>query len=199
MGTLYLDRRDLTLRLDGKRLVIEEPDARPRGVPLALLDRVVLQGQVHFDSNVLAALAEQGTGVICLSARHSRRTALLLGPGHGDARRRLAQYRLTLDAEARLALARRLIAGLRPRVAGLRFDRAIAAPAGRLGVGPVPGAALAGGGFRTRQGCVSTAEGEPTDLLCGLLPFSGGFCSFQGSKTVPFVIPAKAGIQWFGG
>lgn len=111
MGTLYLDRRDLTLRLDGKRLVIEEPDARPRGVPLALLDRVVLQGQVHFDSSVLAALAEQGTGVICLSARHSRRTALLLGPGHGDARRRLAQYRLTLDAEARLALARRLIAG----------------------------------------------------------------------------------------
>ena len=111
MGTLYLDRRDLTLRLDGKRLVIEEPDARPRGVPLARLERVVLQGHVHFDSGALAALAEQGTSVVCLSARHSRRTALLLGPGHGDARRRLAQYRLAFDAEARLALARRLIAG----------------------------------------------------------------------------------------
>ena len=37
MGTLYLDRRHLNLRLDGKRLVIEELDARPRGVPLALL------------------------------------------------------------------------------------------------------------------------------------------------------------------
>ena len=111
MGTLYLDRRDLTLRLDGKRLVIEEPDARPRGVPLALVERAVMQGQVHFDSGVLAALAEQGSTVVCLSARHSRRTALLLGPGHGDARRRLAQYGLTFDAEARLALARRLIAG----------------------------------------------------------------------------------------
>lgn len=111
MGTLYLDRRDLSLRLDGKRLVIEEPDARPRGVPLALLERVVLQGQVQFDSGVLAALAERGTGVVCLSARQSRRTALLLGPGHGDARRRLAQYQLTFDAEARLALARDLIAG----------------------------------------------------------------------------------------
>lgn len=110
MGTLYLDRRNLSLRLDGKRLVIEEPDARPRGVPLALLERVVMQGQVHFDSGVLAALAEQGTTLVCLSARHSRRTAILIGPGHGDARRRLAQYQLALDPVARLALARRLIA-----------------------------------------------------------------------------------------
>jgi CRISPR-associated protein Cas1 len=111
MGTLYLDRRDLSLRLDGKRLVIEEPDARPRGVPLALVERAVIQGQVRFDSGVLAALAEQGTAVVCLSARHSRRTAILLGPGHGDARRRLAQYRLAFEPDARLALARRLIAG----------------------------------------------------------------------------------------
>ncbi len=110
MGTLYLDRRDLTLRLDGKRLVIEEPDARPRGIPLALLERVVMQGWVHFDSGVLAALAEQGTAVVCLSARHSRRTAILLGPGHGDARRRLAQYQLALDPATRLPLARTLIA-----------------------------------------------------------------------------------------
>ncbi len=111
MGTLYLDRRDLHLRLDGKRLVIEEPNARPRGVPLAQVERAVLQGQIHFDSGVLAALAEQGSTVVCLSARHSRRTALLLGPGHSDARRRLAQYRLAFEADTRLILARRLITG----------------------------------------------------------------------------------------
>jgi CRISPR-associated protein Cas1 len=111
MGTLYLDRRNLSVRLDSKRLVIEEPGMRPRGVPLNLVERVVMQGWVQFDSGVLAALAEQGTAVVCLSARHSRRTALLLGPGHGDARRRLAQYQMTLDPNARLPLARRLIAG----------------------------------------------------------------------------------------
>ena len=111
MGTLYLDRRNLSLRLDGQRLVIDEPDARPRGIPLALLERIVMQGWVQFDSGVLAALAEQGTAMVCLSARHSRRTAIVLGPGHGDARRRLAQYQLTFDAVARLNLARRLIAG----------------------------------------------------------------------------------------
>ena len=72
MGTLYLDRRELALRVDSKRLVVEEPEARPRSVPLALLERVVMQGQVHFDSGVLATLAEQGTAVLCLSARRSR-------------------------------------------------------------------------------------------------------------------------------
>ncbi|MBK7543164.1 MAG: CRISPR-associated endonuclease Cas1 [Candidatus Competibacteraceae bacterium] len=35
---------------------------------------------------------------------------MLVGAGHGDARRRLGQYRLALDAGARLVLARRLIA-----------------------------------------------------------------------------------------
>ncbi|MCP5197802.1 MAG: CRISPR-associated endonuclease Cas1 [Gammaproteobacteria bacterium] len=111
MGTLYLDRRHLNVRLDGKRLLIDEPDARPRGVPLALIERVVMQGRVQFDSGVLAALAEQGTSVVCLSARQSRRTAMVLGAGHGDARRRLAQYRLAFEPDARLLLARQLIAG----------------------------------------------------------------------------------------
>ena len=125
MGTLYLDRRDLSVRLDGKRLVIEEPNARPRGIPLALLDRVVLQGWVRFDSGVLAALAEQGSAVLCLSARHSRRTAILLGPGHGDARRRLAQYRLALEPSARLPLARSLIAAkLRAQICLLEMAQA---------------------------------------------------------------------------
>ena len=106
-ASLYLDRRRSEPAAGtAKRLVIEEPGHRPRGIPLALLERVVLQGWVCFDSGVLAALAEQGTSVVCLSARHSRRTAILLGPGHGDARRRLAQYQLALDLVARLPLAK---------------------------------------------------------------------------------------------
>lgn len=110
MGTLYLDRKNLSLSIEGKRLVIAEPDARPRTVPMAMVERVVLRGQVQFDSGVLAKLADQGSTVVCLSARHNRRTAMLVGPGHGDARRRLAQYQLALDDSARLPLVRGLIA-----------------------------------------------------------------------------------------
>lgn len=110
VGTLYLDRKSLSLSIEGKRLVITEPGVRPRTVPMAMVERVVLRGQVQFDSGVLAKLAEQGSTVVCLSARHNRRTAMLVGPGHGDARRRLAQYQLALDESARLPLVRGLIA-----------------------------------------------------------------------------------------
>ena len=82
MGTLYLDRKDLSLRLDTGRMMITEPGQKPRGIPLKLLERVVIQGRVGLDSSLLGALAEQGVAVLCLSARHSRRTAVLLGPGH---------------------------------------------------------------------------------------------------------------------
>jgi len=111
MGALYLDRKNLTLSLSGGRLIIEEPDERPRSVPLKLLERVVIQGRAQLDTGLLAALGEQGISVLCLSARQSRRAGFLLGPGHADARRRLAQYRLAEQAELRLAWSRALVGG----------------------------------------------------------------------------------------
>lgn len=111
MGTLYLDRKALSLRLETGRLVIEEPGERPRGVPLKLLERVVIQGRATLDSGLLVALGEHGVSVLCLSARHSRRAGFLLGPGHADARRRLAQYRLSEHADLRLEWSRALVAG----------------------------------------------------------------------------------------
>lgn len=111
MGTLYLDRKNLHLSLESGRLVIHEPDERPRAVPLALLERVVLRGRIGLDSALLGALAEQGTAVVMLSGRHSRRTALVFGPGHNDARRRLSQYELCADPSVRLVWSRALIAG----------------------------------------------------------------------------------------
>jgi CRISPR-associated protein Cas1 len=111
MGTLYLDRKDLQLSLEYGRLLIREPGERPRGIPLPLLERVVIQGRVGLNSALLGNLAEQGIAVVCLSGRHSRRTAFILGPGHSDARRRLAQYQLCQNGELRLAWSRLLVDG----------------------------------------------------------------------------------------
>src|SRR5512135_192253 len=111
MGTLYLDRKDLSLHLDAGCLVIGESGQSPRRVPLKLLERVVIQGQVVLDSRLLIALGEQRIAVLCLSGRHSRRAAFLLGPGHADARRRLAQYRLSERADLRLSWSIALVAG----------------------------------------------------------------------------------------
>lgn len=129
MGALYLDRKNLKLSLSAGRLVIEEPDERPRSVPLKLLERVVIQGRAELDTGLLAALGEQGISVLCLSARHSRRAGFLLGPGHADARRRLAQYRLAEQAEQRLAWSLSIITLMEPPIIGV-MEPLMGAPEG---------------------------------------------------------------------
>ena len=73
MTTLLVDRRDVELSLDGQRVLIREPEARPRTVPLAMLQRLVIQGRARLDTNLLAALGEHGVDVLLLGARHGRR------------------------------------------------------------------------------------------------------------------------------
>ncbi|MDX1606541.1 MAG: CRISPR-associated endonuclease Cas1 [Candidatus Competibacterales bacterium] len=124
MTTLLLDRRDVELCLDNRRVLIREPDSRPRSVPLAMLERVVIQGRARLDTALLGALGEQGVDVLLLGARNSRRRGFLAGPGHNDARRRLAQYRLWQDEPRRLAWSRQLIQA-KTRAQRLRLTRAL--------------------------------------------------------------------------
>ncbi|MCG5541928.1 MULTISPECIES: CRISPR-associated endonuclease Cas1 [unclassified Halorhodospira] len=115
MGTLYIDRRGTHLTLAHKALTIREPEARPRSVPLSLIDRLVIIGHVELSSGVLTALAERGVGVVLMPARGQRRSAFLRSEGHGDAVRRLGQYRLAQLEPERQAWARQLV---RLRLAG---------------------------------------------------------------------------------
>lgn len=126
MGTLYLDRKNLSLRLDNGQMVIDEPGARRRGIPLRLLERVVIRGHVGFDSTLLGALAEQGSAALFLSGRQGRRVAILLGAGHADARRRLAQYRVHDDIAIRLEWSRIVVKGkLRAQADTLEMARTL--------------------------------------------------------------------------
>ena len=109
MATLLLDRSDLALRLDGEALAIYEPAGRRGTVPVKLLERVIIQGSIAFDAGILTKLAEAGIPTIFLSKRHSRRTAIVLGPAHNDAAIRLAQSRRVFDESWCGAWARRQI------------------------------------------------------------------------------------------
>ena len=97
MSSLYLDRKNLGIKLDGQTLALYEEGVKKGTVPLHLLDRIVLRGNVQLESRVLGALTERNIGLIVLSGRNTEATAMLAAKSHSDAGRRLAQYQLMLD------------------------------------------------------------------------------------------------------
>lgn len=109
MSTLFLDRKDLSLAFEGQCIALYEQGKKRGTVPLHLLERVVMRGQVTLDTRLLGALAEKNIGVLMLSGRNHRSVAMLLGKPHNDSRRRVAQYACYLDKSARLNLSRRLV------------------------------------------------------------------------------------------
>lgn len=106
MSTLYLDRRGLELRAEGRHLCLYETGERRSTVPLHLLRRIVIRGSTTLSTDVLGLLAEANVGLLVLSGRQGRRVATLLGQPHGDTARRVAQYRWYTDPDQRLRWAR---------------------------------------------------------------------------------------------
>lgn len=123
MSTLYIDRKDLEIRAERQHLILYENGERRSTLPLHLVERVVVRGSATLSTGVLTLLADEGIGLCILTGRHSRQAATLLGRPHGDAHRRIGQYRWYRDPSERWRLARMLVLGkLR---ASLRFlDRA---------------------------------------------------------------------------
>ena len=110
MGTLYLDRKDLEIRHEGRHLCLYEAGERRGTLPLNLVDRVVIRGQTTLTTGVLGLLADEGIALVALCGRHGRSASILQGRMHGDTRRRIAQYRWHHDEAERLEWARRLVA-----------------------------------------------------------------------------------------
>jgi CRISPR-associated protein Cas1 len=115
MGTVTIDRRGTRLDFDRGALRIQEPEGLPRSVPLNLVDRLVIIGNSQVSARLLSHLAANGTSVMILPGRGQDRGSFLQGYGHGDAARRLGQYRLLHDPAQQRAWARRLV---RLRLAG---------------------------------------------------------------------------------
>lgn len=97
MAILYLDRRDLELRADGERLALYEGGVRASAIPAAQVERVVVSARARLDTGVLGMLAMHGAGISVFSPRHPERAVRLVGTGHNDAGRRIAQYARSLD------------------------------------------------------------------------------------------------------
>lgn len=102
MSSLYLDRKNLAIKLDGQTLALYENGLKKSTVPLHLLERVVLRGNVQLESRVLGALSERNIGLLVLSGRNTEATAMLAARSHNDTMRRLTQYQTSLCDNLRI-------------------------------------------------------------------------------------------------
>lgn len=98
MTSLYIDRRDISAKLDGEAIAFYDKEGRVGTVPLAPVDRVIIRGNCMVETRLLGRLGELGKGVILLSGRKAE-PHLFMSKQHNDSFRRVNQYRLSLDAE----------------------------------------------------------------------------------------------------
>ena len=110
MATVIIDRRGTVLSHQSGALLIRAPESKPKTIPLRMISRLVLHGGSQLDSGLLTQLAEHGVSLLALPGRGQRRAAFLYGTGHGDAVRRLGQYRLVTDAGSQLFWAKVIVA-----------------------------------------------------------------------------------------
>jgi CRISPR-associated protein Cas1 len=92
MGTLYIDRKEIEVRADGKALAFYANGEREGLVPIGPLKRVVIVGDVALRASALHRLAEEGVPVVFLSGKRQAFRARLHGRLHNNALLRLRQY-----------------------------------------------------------------------------------------------------------
>ena len=70
MESLYIDRRDTTLSVEGERVIIHHADmVRAQSVPLAHLRFVVISANTQLTTNVLQAFSRAGVACIVINPR----------------------------------------------------------------------------------------------------------------------------------
>lgn len=92
MGTLYIDRRDIHVKLDGNALAFYSQGERQGVVPVNPLKRVVIVGSLSVETSALHRLAEAGVSVVFLSGKRLRFSGMLHGKLHNNGLLRLKQY-----------------------------------------------------------------------------------------------------------
>lgn len=108
MTSLYIDRRDITAKLDGEAIAFYDKEGRIGTVPIAPVDRVIIRGNCMVETRLLDKLGEMGKGVILLSGRKAE-PHLFMSKLHNDSQRRINQYRLSLDQPFALLFAQCLV------------------------------------------------------------------------------------------
>jgi len=133
MGTLYIDRKELHVRLDGDALAFYANGEREGIVPINPLKRVIMVGNITIETSVLNRLANDNISVLFLSGKRNKFCGMLHGKLHNNGLLRVKQYEKTLSNnfgnESAAEIVKRKIAGqedlleqARERRPDLRFE-----------------------------------------------------------------------------
>ncbi len=98
MGTLYIDRKDMHIRLDGNCLAFYAGGERAGVVPINPLKRVVIVGNISVDTPVLHKLANENISVVFLSGKRLRFSGMLHGSVHNNGLLRVRQYEKSMTS-----------------------------------------------------------------------------------------------------
>ncbi len=109
MGTLYIDRKDLELKVDGKAIAFYSGKKREGVVPLGPIKRAIIVGNVKLNASVLHKLAFYNISTLFLSGKKLHFAGILHGRFHKNGLLRLKQYEKSKTPFA-LKLAAELIA-----------------------------------------------------------------------------------------
>ena len=97
MGTLFVDRKDSHLALEGNVLALRLPDQPVQRIPVNLIARVFIRSNTELTSGTLTGLAERGIAITLLGGRRGDRVATLVGSSAADVRARITQIQRLSD------------------------------------------------------------------------------------------------------
>lgn len=100
MGTIYIDRKDVHIKLDGNAIAFYVNGVREGIVPVNPLKRVVVVGNVTIEAAVLNKLSQENITVVFLSGKRLQFNGMLHGKLHRNGLLRLKQYEKSLTAFA---------------------------------------------------------------------------------------------------
>ncbi|MEW6263964.1 MAG: CRISPR-associated endonuclease Cas1 [Thermodesulfobacteriota bacterium] len=110
MTVVYLTDQGAGLTKQGQRLVVEKEGRAIRSFHAFKIEQLVVMGQVHLSSHVLAFLLEQGIDTVFLTF-HGRYRGRLVSDLSKNIELRRNQFRFMEDPARTLDLARRYVAG----------------------------------------------------------------------------------------
>ncbi|MBC7348972.1 MAG: CRISPR-associated endonuclease Cas1 [Candidatus Aminicenantes bacterium] len=108
MGSLYIDRQDLEIKVEGNSLVFYLNANREGSAPIQPLERVIIIGKLCLETSVLHKLCVNNVSVIFLSGRRLAFRGMLHGRLHRNGLLRLKQYEKSLGPFC-LVFARELV------------------------------------------------------------------------------------------